>query len=302
MLTLHYSATFTDNNKSRVLLKNPSFFLLWSQKLFRYLAIGIFFALSGYYIIYSHLFYCQTIAFSSFDEVQENLYVSDGIEEPQRQRMYAFIRQSRQRVASFWGDSVGDATLILCSNPAEYQKYCHSSEGAGCSLGTPWGDSYIVLNPYGLNEDVISHEMCHDELFARLGWWKTTTQIPQWFNEGLALMLDRRFVAETDSVQRYLSYRDEWMYLTHGAQEVLELENLKSIRGFFGGNQRHVMLAYMTAGMEVSYWLMLLDPGHLRVLLKAVKEGGDFTQTYREMKKAGEARLHIPPSAYPLRW
>jgi hypothetical protein len=264
--------------------------------------IGLFVSISGYYVLYSHLFYCQTIAFSSFDKVNKRLYISDGIDKIQRQQMLGSIRRSRQRVAAFWGKSVGDATLILCSSPDEYQKYCHSNEGAGCSLGTPWGDSYIVLNPYGLNEDVISHEMCHDELFTRLGWWKTTTQIPQWFNEGLALMLDRRFVPETDSLQRYLSYRDEWMYLTHGAQEVLELHNLKSMRGFFGGNQRHVMLAYMTAGMEVSYWLALTGSHQVQVLLGAIRQGADFSDTYRSMKKAGEKRLGLPPSRHPLQW
>ncbi len=230
------------------------------------------------------------------------MYVSAGIPPAQRDLMFGTIRRSQQRIRGFWGNIQGKATLILCSNAAEYQKYCHSNEGAGCSLGTPWGSSYIVLNPYGLNEDVISHEMCHDELFARLGWWKTTTQVPQWFNEGLALMLDRRFVPETDSLQRYLSYRDEWMYLTHGAQEVLELNELESIRGFFGGNQRHVMLAYMTAGMEVSYWMMLSGKGTMQRFLDSVKGGEDFTRTYQATKKAGEARLGIPATMYPLKW
>lgn len=263
--------------------------------------MGLFVAVTSYYFLYSHIFYCQTISFSDFQKVDARLYVSAGIDKVQRQQMDASITKARRRVADFWGKARGNATLILCSNPDEYQKYCHSSEGAGCSLGTPWGDSYIVLNPYGLNEDVISHEMCHDELFMRLGWWKATTQTPQWFNEGLALMLDRRFVSETDPQLRYLSYKDEWLYLTHGAQEVLELNSLKSMKGFFGGNQRHVMLAYMTAGMEVSYWLMLLGPGNVRVLLDAVAQGNDFTNTYERMKKVGEVQGHVPPSAYPLR-
>ncbi|WP_332368176.1 hypothetical protein [Spirosoma telluris] len=49
----------------------------------------------------------------------------------------------------------------------------------------PWGASYLILGPDGNNTDVIAHELCHDELFARLGWWRVKRQIPQWFNEGL---------------------------------------------------------------------------------------------------------------------
>lgn len=255
----------------------------------------------SYYFLYSHVFYCQTIGFSSFEKVNPKLYVSGGIDAVQRQRMYEAIGKARKRIGVFWGKSVGEATLILCSDPVEYQKYCHSQEGAGCSLGTPWGDSYIVLNPYGLNVDVVSHEMCHDELFSRLGWWKTTTEVPQWFNEGLALMLDRRFVPETEPMPRYLSYKDEWLYLTHGAQEVIELRDLQSMRSFFGGNQRRVMLAYMTAGMEVSYWLLLTGQASMHTLVIEVRKGGDFPTTYTNLRKAGQTQRRFPPSFYPLR-
>ncbi len=284
-----------------LLPKNNPSLLSRLTKVLKFLFIGIFVAGVSYFFLYTHIFYCQTIAFSNFEKVHSRLYVSAGIDAAQRQRMEEAVGQARRRIEKFWGESVGQATLILCSNPEEYQKYCHSSEGAGCSLGTPWGDSYLVLNPYGLNVDVVSHEMCHDELFTRLGWWKTTTEVPQWFNEGLALMLDRRFVPETEPMKRYLSYKDEWLYLTHGAQEVLELEDLKSMRGFFGGNQRRVMLAYMTAGMEVSYWLLLTGPKSVHALLDNLGRGGSFSRTYANLRKAGESQRRVPPAFYPLR-
>ncbi len=105
------------------------------------------------------------------------------------------------RIDSFWLGKQAKPKLIICGTPQEYQKYCQSTEGAGCSLGTPWGQSYVILNAQGLNVDVISHEMSHVELLDRLGWWKTTMDIPQWFNEGTALMLDRRFVNNPDSLR-----------------------------------------------------------------------------------------------------
>ena len=259
-------------------------------------------ATAGYFFLFPHLFYCQTIRFSSFEKINDTLYASPHLPPEQRQPIYRAIAESRQRVAGLWGKTVGHATIILCSSPQEYEKYCHSREGAGCSLGTPWGSSYIVLNPYGLNVDVISHEMCHDELFSRLGWWKTTTQVPQWFNEGLALMLDQRFVESTQPVQRYLDYREEWLYLTHGAQEILELKNLESMKGFFNGNQQHVMLAYVTAGMEVSYWLARVGKDGLRQLTRQLREGGvPFEEAYQQVPPSPKARLpaHLPEN--PLR-
>jgi hypothetical protein len=267
----------------------------------RWLGMGLMALLAGYFIIYPHIFHCQTIRFSDFERINAKLYVSPEITPAQRQQMYRNIGRARRRVAQFWGTSVGDATFILCSSPAQYQKYCHSREGAGCSLGTPWGDSYIILNPFGLNEDVVSHEMCHDELFTRLGWWTTTTEVPQWFNEGLALMLDRRFVGTSDPMQRYLDYMDEWLYLTHGAQEILELEQIRTVRGFFGGNQRHVMLAYMTAGMEVSRWMLLVGTSGVTELTNRLDHRAAFWLLYRELEQNAErdSLYQLPPN--PLR-
>ena len=113
-------------------------------------------------------------------------------------------------------------------------------------------------------------------------------------------MLDRRFVPETEPMKRYLSYKDEWLYLTHGAQEVLELKDLKTMRGFFGGNQRRVMLAYMTAGMEVSYWILLTGPKSVEAMLDNLRQGGEFTETYTNLKKAGESQQRVPPASYPF--
>jgi hypothetical protein len=57
----------------------------------------------------------------------------------------------------------------------------------------------------------------------------------------------------------------------------------------------------MTAGMEVSYWLMLTGKNNVQVLVDATSKGNDFMQTYDSMKKAGKTRMPVPPSQYPLR-
>ncbi|WP_247232951.1 hypothetical protein [Telluribacter sp. SYSU D00476] len=281
-------------------MKTSPFSKSWFIRVGRLIGIGLLAVVVGYYIIYPHVFHCQTVRYSDFEKVNNKLYVSPDITQPQRRQMFQTIQRAQTRVARFWGAARGEATFILCSSPAQYEKYCHSNEGAGCSLGTPWGDSYIILNPFGLNEDVVSHEMCHDELFTRLGWWTTTTEVPQWFNEGLALMLDRRFVNSTDSIQRYLDYMDEWLYLTNGAQEFLELEEISTMRGFFGGNQRHVMLAYMTAGMEVSRWMALVGASGIKKLAVRVEDGESFEKVYKQMEEAGESSSRIKLPETPL--
>lgn len=234
---------------------------------------------------YAQVFNCQRIESNSmFNKITPKLYFSKRISGVSQQNTRAAIVEARQRIVGFWGQQLGNATIIVCQTPAQYQDFCHSNEGAGCSIGTPWGESFIVLNPYGLDPDVIAHEMCHDELYTRLGWWRLTQQIPQWFNEGLALMVDYRFVNTQDSIQRYIDYKTEWSYRAHNQEDVLELSDIKNASGFFGGDQSQVMLAYMTAGMEVSRWLSV-QPRHALVgLVNELNEGKKFETVYAKKR------------------
>ncbi|GAB3313714.1 hypothetical protein GCM10027299_00970 [Larkinella ripae] len=240
----------------------------------------------AYFATFPQIFRCQWIGHSSeFQRLTPAIWVDKTT--PDRQRVYLIfeINEARKRLKDLWGHSVqSHATIIFCQTPEQYKRYCQDGEGAGCSLGTPWGDSWIIINPYGRNPDVLAHEMCHDELFMRLGWLKTQRQIPQWFNEGLALMIDQRFSGSTDSLRRYDEFQDHWQQQSHGQQMVLELKELESLGGFFSGSSDRVMLAYMTAGREVSRWLSVVGRSGLRKLVDAVQKGDDFEATYQRLE------------------
>jgi len=241
----------------------------------------------AYYAVFPQILRCQFIAYSSdFQSIHPSVFVSNDTPPRQRALLLQEMRQASARIKQLWQSTPqGRAKVIFCLTPEQYEEYCTNGEGAGCSLGTPWGSSWIIVNPYGRNPDVLAHEMCHDELFTRLGWLTVQRQIPQWFNEGLALMVDQRFSETTDSLQRYEDFRDEWQYLTYGQQYVLELNTIESLSGFFSGGETRVQLAYITAGMEVSRWLAQVGRSGVPKLVRAVEEGEAFWEAYRRLEK-----------------
>jgi len=167
------------------------------RKVTRFLLTGLIILLGSLFFLYPQIFYCELIAFSNFKSSDKKVYFSPDINRNKYKTLQSTIALAEARVDSFYRGKKSDPKIIICQTPQQYQKYCSSTEGAGCSIGTPWGSSYVILNAQGMNTDVIAHEMSHIELLKRIGWWRTTNDIPQWFNEGLALMLDRRFVSET---------------------------------------------------------------------------------------------------------
>lgn len=268
----------------------------------KFLLTGLLILPAGLFFLYPQIVYCEFIRFSGFVPDGRKTYFSPDLGPKSYKFLQKTIRQSEARVDSFYNGKKSDPTLIICSDSRQYQKYCNSTEGAGCSLGTPWGSSFVILNAQGMNTDVISHEMSHTELLERLGWWTIATEIPQWFNEGTALMLDKRFVNNTDAAGRYLDYMEEWLYYTGGGQQILELENIESMKGFFSGGQRQVMLAYMSSGMEISYWLAVTGKNALPELIKAVNNGQPFAQAYAEMHRKAHVRMKKQLPANPLRF
>ncbi|MEZ4905571.1 MAG: hypothetical protein R2822_29320 [Spirosomataceae bacterium] len=246
----------------------------------------------SYYVLFPHVWHCQWIDFSDFKKINPRLYISTKIPQKYVHQADILVKEARHSIEQLWGESQGRGTVIICSTSEEYERYCHSSEGAGCSIGTPWGESFIILNLDGLNVDVIAHEMCHDELFCRLGWWTTTRQIPQWFNEGLALMVDHRFVSSTDSIQRYIDYQEACLSASKGGQTVLELKEISTMKGFFGGDESRVFLAYMTAATEVSRWLMKEGTNQIPYFIYRIKAGESFDDIYPFVPPKGMNKRH----------
>ena len=215
---------------------------------------------------------CYFVKLDGFQEMQPNVFVEKRISKKQQDSLKSYVKMAKKRINHFWGKQEGQAKVIFCKNIETYKKYCQSSEGAGCSIGTPLG-SWIILNTDGLNIDVIAHEMCHDELMTKLGWWKTKKTIPTWFDEGLALMLDYRFVSSQDSIQRYIDYRAELNYLT---PQAVSLDELKTQKQFFGQDQLFIKIAYFSSAAAISKKISIKGRKEIFSIIEKVKKEGEF--------------------------
>ncbi|WP_018619116.1 hypothetical protein [Spirosoma luteum] len=218
----------------------------------------------------------------------KDAYTHQAVTTRQENQLRQHVATARNRIVWFWGDRRGQATLIYCPNQSEYEQFCDGGEGAGCSLGLPWGDSYLILGPDGNNADVIAHELCHDELFARLGWWRVKRQIPQWFNEGLALLVDYRFSkpALWDTPRRPGKRPPtESNSSPFTTRQMIKLSELETTRDFFGGDYGHTMLAYQTAASEVAHWLSVVGKAGIPALMDAVAKGDNFSDAYRQLER-----------------
>lgn len=186
-----------------------------------------------------------------FKKITENIYSTPGLTIKEQKQLMRQYEVAADRIQKFWNFKIGSAPIFYCQHEAVYQRLCQSPKGSGCSVITPFG-SWIILNYNGMDEDVIAHEMCHDELAARVGWWVSRTKISKWKDEGLALQLDNRFVTTSDSIQRYINYKAELKRFSMNNEVAIPLAKLQTEKQFFGGDPVYTQLAYLTSATEVA--------------------------------------------------
>lgn len=96
--------------------------------------------------------------------------------------MVVLVNAADQRIRDFYGSRDSSPHLLVCTT-----EDCHRRIGGGKERGVAVLNRAIILSPRGLDPVIASHEMSHVELHQRLG--SRSKGVPQWFDEGLAVVV-----------------------------------------------------------------------------------------------------------------
>lgn len=269
------------NHPSYIPLKK---WLLWGTGI---LGIIIFIASVTYIVRYPSIVRCMTVEMRDFDQVSPNVYVSPDTPPASRSLLKDLMRRSKTRVAELWGNYEANPTFIYCHNETYFKQFGAGSPGV--AYLTPVG-AYVVIGPRGMRTDVISHELCHAELFSRIGWWNSEFEKPAWFDEGLSMQLDYRYARRGHS--RFFGFMIDWERRVGKGDKAFDLENLYDREAFTSGDFRQTELAYVTSGMEVSRWLETVEREGLLLFTERLRSGETFDKAYGDIEKEEKKKEH----------
>jgi hypothetical protein len=252
----------------------------------RFIRYGIFLLISflamvvlGFLLIYPQVIRCYTIGLTGRFNVQGNsIYISEGSSSGETDSLVILLKAANQRLSGFWGNKLSEPTIIFCHTDELYRQYGSTNGSPANYFGTPLG-TYVVISPQGLNIDVISHEMCHAELTHRIGWLTMSREIPQWFNEGIALMVDYRYPGK-GIVNTYQSYLQKWQQSSLKGQIQISLQDLETVEAFYKGDVFWVNLAYLRSGLAVSGWLEKVGQPGLLQFTQSLQNGASFEEAW----------------------
>ncbi|WP_448518223.1 hypothetical protein [Rhodoflexus sp.] len=227
-------------------------------------------ALGIYVVLKPGYFRCLNISREAVELIAPNVYVSPEMPDDMRDSLLLYLEEARKRISNFFGEQQARPMVIAGHNLQAIRYFGAVNARTGLTHLAITG-AYIVLEPEGINPDVLAHELCHAELMARIGWWSRTFQVPAWFDEGLAMLLDNRFPQA----------EEEWEMITHGGAYAPPLSSLATNRLFFE-NPNHVYLNYLTARHEVLQWYASRGQDGLLALCECLAAGRSFRQCYRK--------------------
>jgi hypothetical protein len=196
------------------------------------LSVLLLFSLSAMVIVGSftqrHALACELIEFaknSEYSEISPNVFASNSFNRDQNEKLLAVIELGKSRVNQTFGNMIANPKVIIAANDIEAADF--GSNPYGKALLTPLGQC-IIFGPKGQNIDVIAHEYTHAEVHHRVGWLNHMLNVPIWFNEGVALLVDFRepYLLENiklsvDQINSVKSHQFDFSMTSYKASRVL---------------------------------------------------------------------------------
>ncbi len=128
---------------------------------------------------------CSLVGWTSFQAAAPAVYVDPRLSPERRAEVLRLVEAGKARVAGFYGAFRAAPRIIAGEDLQALAPFGRCTHA--CTHYSLLGLT-VVLGPEGLDEEVVSHELAHAELFERVGLWRMLTGVPTWFDEGLAML------------------------------------------------------------------------------------------------------------------
>ncbi len=203
---------------------------------------------------------CLFVKSAALEELPDGTRVDPGISDAERATFPELQLQAKVRIEKTFGAPRALPIVVFFRDSKIFWPLKMNSYG---SAGSAINHHCVFMGPQGLNVDVVAHELMHQELQARVGSWRMFTEVPVWFNEGVAMQVDLR-------PQYSLAPRES------NASDIGKVRALKSVSQFNQGNNTQLTQHYAFAKAEVAQWLSDVGQQELYPRLERIRAGEHF--------------------------
>jgi hypothetical protein len=166
------------------------------------------------------------------------------------------VAEARSRISNSFGEPRATPKVIFWKDNSFLAWLKLNAYGTTQFIGSR---ACVIVGPKGSNVDVVAHELMHVEIFDRVGYWVRMTQLPVWFDEGIAMQVDNRS-----------DYN-----LPEGEDSSFVRQHDKASE-FFDDSSKQLTRNYAAAKSEVRDWLNRDGTPALYSILQQLQNGHAF--------------------------
>jgi hypothetical protein len=181
---------------------------------------------------------CALIEFSGLETLPDGRRIQTSSRNTERQAILELETQAKTRIANMFGTPRAKPLVVFLNNPATIFTFKSNGYGSTFFVGPR---ACVMIGPQGTNVDVVAHELLHAELSEQVGPSRRSSEIPAWFDEGVAMQVD--FRSRYDSSQAV------------DATELASLQMLKTNNQFNAGNDEEITRHCARSKQAFAQWL-----------------------------------------------
>jgi len=206
------------------------------------------------------------------NQIGENIYSSNNLTPEKADNILNTIRESKNIAKSFWGEFESDPTIIICNSEKEFNAFGEYKSDALTRV-YPFG-TYIVISSGNINENIISHELTHAELYTCTGFINNY-KIPEWFHEGLAVLSTEKDI-NSDSI------KTKYDLATINGRLKISLDNFSFNEKYYGYKDKYDIY-YVSSEMKVANWYIRNNRSEgLKTFITKMNRGESFYEAFKE--------------------
>ena len=228
------------------------------------------------------------------EPISDRIFVNKEMSSTGKAQALMLVAASEKRISQYYGRVTSSPKFFFCST-----EDCFQSFGGSTSRAKSFGDYGTLFSPRGMSAAIISHEWSHVELYLRIKSMWTMRTIPQWFDEGLAVMVSEapeqsetqwKFLETSniphptrDELYTYKTLR-QWIDAIHHYDEDKNME--RKAKG-----EPEIYPVYTAAGHEIRFWFAKTGTQGLIAFIGRLNSGESFMSAYQQINTVPTNKL-----------
>lgn len=205
---------------------------------------------------------CVLVGTKGFESIADRTLIEAQSSARDKIEIHDLLAAARERIGTAFGAPRAKPIVVFLQDEEDFWPLKLNAHGSTNFVGNR---TCVIVGPNGRSVDVVAHELMHAELADHVGYWRRLTEVPTWFDEGIAMQVD---------------FRPRYDFSLAKPANTDYVRKLGTTQAFFQSGGNELVQNYASAKYEVAHWLSGIGMKNLYQRLERIQNGEQFDSVF----------------------